>query len=68
MPTIRLAALQSSFTDDVETNVARITQLVRDAASDGAQIILPPELFEGRYFPQTQNDAEASDLPPPRMI
>lgn len=57
MPT-RLAAIQCSFTDDVDANVARITERVREAADDGAHIILAPELFEGRYFPQRQHEDE----------
>jgi N-carbamoylputrescine amidase len=52
--TVCLAALQTSMSDDVDTNVARVTELVREAAAAGAQIVLPPELFEGRYFPQEQ--------------
>jgi len=39
-----------SMSDDVATNVAAAEALVRDAASQGAQIVLIPELFEGHYF------------------
>ncbi len=56
MTKIHIAALQSGFTDDVADNVARIEQLAREAVADGAQIILPPELFEGHYFPREQRD------------
>lgn len=51
---VRVAALQTDLTDDVATNVARVTALVREAAGKGAQIILPSELFEGHYFCRTQ--------------
>lgn len=52
---ITVAALQSSFTDEVATNVERVTSRVREAARLGAQIILPPELFEGHYFCREQD-------------
>ena len=50
MRKVTVAALQSALTDDVATNVARVEALVREAAGQGAQIILPSELFEGWYF------------------
>lgn len=52
--TITVAALQTALSDDVADNVARITELVRQAHARGAQIILPSELFEGHYFCRTQ--------------
>ena len=56
--TITVAALQTALADDVATNVARITELVRAAHARGAQVILPSELFEGHYFCQTQREEE----------
>ncbi|MEB3829388.1 N-carbamoylputrescine amidase [Phormidium sp. CCY1219] len=47
---VTVAALQTSFTQDKQANVDRITELVREAAGKGAQIILPSELFESYYF------------------
>ncbi len=47
-----------------ETNVARVEALVREAAKRGAQIVLTPELFEGPYFPQNQDEG-AFDLAAP---
>jgi N-carbamoylputrescine amidase len=55
---VTVAALQTALTDDVATNVARVTALVREAAGKGAQIILPSELFEGHYFCRTQREAD----------
>ncbi len=55
---MKVAALQTALTDDVDANVARITELVREAAGKGAQVILPPELFEGHYFCRLQRDEE----------
>ncbi len=54
---ITVAALQCAFTHDLADNIARIETLVRAAAADGAQIILPPELFEGPYFCQVEDEA-----------
>jgi N-carbamoylputrescine amidase len=56
--TVVVAALQTALTDDVAPNVARVTELVREAAGQGAQIILPSELFEGHYFCRTQHEAD----------
>lgn len=39
-----------------EDNVSRVEGWIREAADRGAQIILTPELFEGPYFPQTEDD------------
>src|SRR5215510_14941408 len=55
---VTVAALQTSLTDDVASNVARVTELVREAAGRGAHIILPSELFEGHYFCRTQREAD----------
>jgi len=55
---VTVAALQTALTDDVATNVERVTALVRDAAGKGAQIILPSELFEGLYFCRNQHEAD----------
>jgi len=56
MSKVTVAALQTAFSDDVTRNVARVTELVREAAGKGAQIILPSELFEGHYFCRTQRE------------
>jgi N-carbamoylputrescine amidase len=53
---ITVAALQTSFTEDLATNVAKVTDLVRKAAFQGAQVILPSELFEGPYFCREERD------------
>ena len=53
---MKVAALQTALTDDVVENVRRVTELVREAAGRGANVILPSELFEGAYFCQTQRE------------
>jgi N-carbamoylputrescine amidase len=54
--TVHVAALQAAFSSDLDANVARVTELCREAAGRGAQVILPSELFEGPYFPREQRD------------
>ena len=53
MRSLTVAALQMSMTDIVAENVTTAERLVRQAASQGARLILIPELFEGRYFAKT---------------
>lgn len=50
MNRLTVAAVQAAFSDDRDTNVARMSQMVRAAAGGGARAVLLPELFEGHYF------------------
>ena len=52
MSEIKVAAIQMSMTRVVSENIEKAERLVRKAASEGAQIILLPELFERQYFCQ----------------
>ncbi len=47
---VRVAALQCALNQGYEQNVGRVEALVREAKAQGAQIVLPPELFAGVYF------------------
>lgn len=47
---VKVSAIQMSMSEDKEANIAKAERLVREAASNGAQIVLLPELFEGLYF------------------
>ncbi|MEE2525551.1 N-carbamoylputrescine amidase [Hyphobacterium sp. HN65] len=53
---LKVAALQAPFGPDLDVNIRTVTDLVREAAGRGAQIILPPELFQGPYFCKTQEE------------
>ena len=53
--TLTVAAIQTSYGHDMQANIAKTEALVRKAASQGAQIILPSELFQGIYFPTRQD-------------
>ena len=58
MTRITVAALQLAFTDDRAQNIANVSELVREAAGKGAQVVLPPELFEGPYFCRIEDEDE----------
>ena len=52
---VKVAAVQMSCSVDREENIAKAERMVRQAASDGANVILLPELFELPYFCQEKN-------------
>jgi len=52
MKKVCTAAVQMHCGRDVNDNIALAEKLVRQAAADGANIILLPELFERQYFCQ----------------
>jgi N-carbamoylputrescine amidase len=54
---ITIAALQLPLAGSVEENIEAISDMVAQAAEQGAQIILPPELFSGPYFCKTEDEA-----------
>jgi N-carbamoylputrescine amidase len=47
---VTVAAIQMQMSELREANLDKAEAMVRDAAGQGAQIILLPELFEGHYF------------------
>ena len=57
MTQITVAALQLALGGDAASNIAAVSELVREAAGRGAQVILPPELFEGPYFCRVEDEA-----------
>lgn len=52
MRQVKVAALQFSCSRDVQENINKAEKMVREAADNGANIILLPELFERQYFCQ----------------
>ncbi len=54
--TISVAAIQTSYGDDLKANIEKTERLVREAAKKGAQVILPSELFQGPYFCTAQEE------------
>ncbi len=53
---ITVAALQLAFGDDSAENIRNVSELVREAADKDAQVVLPPELFEGPYFCRVEDE------------
>ena len=50
--TVTAAAVQMACSTDRNENLAKAERMIRQAAKEGAQIILLPELFERQYFCQ----------------
>ncbi|MCM1553714.1 MAG: N-carbamoylputrescine amidase, partial [Butyrivibrio sp.] len=57
MRQVTVAAVQMYCNRSREENIAAADRLVREAAANGAQIVLLPELFETWYFCQERNYA-----------
>ncbi len=58
MTKLTVAALQLALNSpDEAENIAATAALVEQAAAQGAQIILPPELFSGPYFCKVEDEA-----------
>jgi len=53
--TLTVAAIQTSYGNDLAGNIAKTEAFVRQAAKRGAQVVLPSELFQGIYFPTRQD-------------
>lgn len=64
MTEITVAALQLAFSNDIDANLANVSRLVREAAGQGAQVILPPELFEGEYFCRVEDEGLFANAAP----
>lgn len=47
---VKVAAIQMQMSEDKASNRAKAEAMVREAARNGANVILIPELFEGYYF------------------
>ncbi len=60
----QIAVVQCELQGSQKENGSRVEELVRVAAARGAQFVVTPELFEGRYFPQVK-DTTAFDLAAP---
>jgi len=64
MTEITVAAIQLAFGDDIHANIAKVTERIREAAARGAQVILPPELFEGPYFCRVEDEGLFANAKP----
>jgi N-carbamoylputrescine amidase len=59
-----VAAVQCPLGDTAAINIERLTGLIGEAAGDGAQVICLPELLEGPYFCQAQQEEEFARAQP----
>ncbi|MEL6878000.1 MAG: N-carbamoylputrescine amidase [Pseudomonadota bacterium] len=58
MTKLTVAALQLKLArEDEAENIAAVAALVEQAAGEGAELILPPELFSGPYFCREEDEA-----------
>ena len=64
MTQITVAALQLAFSNDIDANIAKVSHYVREAHGRGAQVILPPELFEGEYFCRVEDEGLFANAAP----
>lgn len=67
--TINVGIIQCAFSDDAKSNTDKISTYLEEAAKQGAQVVVLPELYLGYYFCKQQNEAnfarayEAHDHP-----
>ncbi len=54
--TVKLAVVQMSCSDVLDENLDKAERMVREAAAEGANIVLLQELFENLYFPQLEHE------------
>lgn len=55
MSKVKVAAIQMSCAEERDENISKAEYMVRQAAAEGAKVILLPELFETPYFCQQRN-------------
>ena len=53
---ISVAAIQTSYGDDLQANIDKTIDFIHEAADRGAQVILPSELFQGSYVCVSQEE------------
>ncbi len=55
MNTIKIGLIQQSNSADIQNNIEKLKQNIRNCASQGAQLVVLQELHNGLYFCQTEN-------------
>jgi len=60
--TVTIALIQTRISEDIDLNLKRALELVREAADRGAQIVCLPELYRSRYFPQRDRDDQNASM------
>ena len=64
MRQITVAGLQLGFSGVRDADIAMTAAAVQGAAAAGAQVILPPELFEGHYFCRHEDEGLVANALP----
>ena len=54
---VKIAVVQAALASSRDANIEVLSDLANAAADAGANIVLLPELFEGPYFPVSQDEA-----------
>ncbi|MBX2833841.1 MAG: N-carbamoylputrescine amidase [Micavibrio sp.] len=52
----KVAAIQTSYSQDMKSNIDKTIGFIEQAAGQGANVILPPELLQNIYFCTTQDE------------
>jgi N-carbamoylputrescine amidase len=52
---LKVGIIQQSNTEDIQNNITKLLEKIKDLASKGAQLIVLQELHNGLYFCQTEN-------------
>lgn len=53
---LKVGIIQCALTDDAAINNQKIIHYLEEAKKQGAQVVLPPELYLGHYFCKTQDE------------
>jgi N-carbamoylputrescine amidase len=53
---VRLSVIQSAFNEKPSENNQKIIHFLTEAKREGAEIVLPPELYQSHYFCKKQDD------------
>jgi N-carbamoylputrescine amidase len=62
--TVTLGVIQTAYGADLHANIEKTRHFIRAASDQGAQVILPSELFQGPYFCVTQDERWFADAHP----
>lgn len=53
---IKIGIIQSAFSNDAKENNQKIIHFLEQAKQQGAQVVLPPELYQSHYFCKVQDE------------
>ena len=65
---MKVGIIQQDNTGDIQENISRLKQKIRELADEGAELIIMQELHNGLYFCQTEDTDvfdQAESIPGP---